>query len=339
MRCLNAHSLAGSRVVKTSVTDYRGLANSRGMMDPVTASLKSLSAEDEFYLSARSIVGRSPVCNLQIPAPNVSAVHAQIVWDGFCWYLRDLNSRNGTFLDGRRLAADEQAQLRAGAKLGFGTTEHCYYLTNASAPRLMATPERGAPAIADADVLCLPSIDNCEVSIYSDSKQRWILESEHGERALEDQEMVVAGGRAWRISLPATSSRTREARSGEADLNIQNARLLLTVSRDGEHIEGALECGDLSVPLEYRVHLFLLLELARARIEDASSNLPDSEHGWVYRDDLLNALKIDACHLNIWMFRARQQLAKANIRGSGSIFERRVGTTQLRIGLDKFLIR
>lgn len=273
---------------------YSNPANVRGMMESVTASLKSLNSEDELYLSARSVVGRSPVCNLQIPTPNVSAVHAQIVWDGSGWYLRDLNSRNGTFVDGRRLAAEEQAQLRAGAKLGFGTTEPGYYLTNATAPRLMATPDRGAPVVAEADVLCLPSIDNYEVSIYPDSKQRWILESEHGERALEDQEMVVAGGRAWRVSLPGTSSLTREARGAEPDQSLHNARLMLTLSRDGEHIEGALEYADRSVPLEYRVHLFLLLELARARIEDAGSDLPESEHGWVYRDDLLNALKIDA---------------------------------------------
>jgi hypothetical protein len=38
------------------------------------------------------------------------------------------------------------------------------------------------------------------------------------------------------------------------------------------------------------------------------------------------------------MYRARQQLAKLDIRGAASIFERRVATRQLRIGISKLCI-
>ena len=91
--------------------------------------------------------------------------------------------------------------------------------------------------------------------------------------------------------------------------------------------------------LEFRAHLFLLVGLARARLSDAAQpGLPISEHGWVYRDDLMRELDIDLQLLNLWIFRARQQLARSGLRGAGQAIERRAGTHQLRIAIERLIV-
>jgi pSer/pThr/pTyr-binding forkhead associated (FHA) protein len=49
----------------------------------------------------------------------VSRKHAELRWDNDRWYLVDLNSSYGTFLDGRRISVPEK--LRAGQVVQFGT--------------------------------------------------------------------------------------------------------------------------------------------------------------------------------------------------------------------------
>jgi hypothetical protein len=48
-------------------------------------------------------IGRSPECDLVIPVPAVSKVHAQVSYEEGRWWIIDLDSRNGTFLNGIRI--------------------------------------------------------------------------------------------------------------------------------------------------------------------------------------------------------------------------------------------
>ncbi len=54
-----------------------------------------------------TLIGRSPACHLYIPDRRASRRHAEIAWDGESCTLRDLDSDNGTFLNGQRLAAPQ----------------------------------------------------------------------------------------------------------------------------------------------------------------------------------------------------------------------------------------
>lgn len=289
-------------------------------------------------LNARTIIGRLPTCQLQIASPSVSALHAQIVWDGSGWQVHDLGSRNGTYIDGRRLPPGQQAPLTKDVTATFGLSEHSYRLIDASPPGLTATSDHGDARASDGDVLCLPSADTCEVTIYRDSEQRWVASSEAGERPLEDPMLVTAGNRTWRIGLPGSVALTDDM-PAPPEAGLRSARLSFCLSRDGEHLTAQLEQGGQTVQLEYRAHLFLLLELARARLADAAQkDLPATEHGWVYIDDLLTKLRVPDTHLNIWAHRARNQLIKCDVRGAGALLERRAGTRQIRIGVERLCI-
>lgn len=49
------------------------------------------------------VIGRSPDCHVQLDNPGASRQHAKIVNDGNKLYVHDLQSGNGTFLNGKRV--------------------------------------------------------------------------------------------------------------------------------------------------------------------------------------------------------------------------------------------
>jgi len=50
----------------------------------------------------------------------ISGQHARLRWDGVSWWVEDLNSTNGTYVNQRRLTAGASEALPAGAVLSLG---------------------------------------------------------------------------------------------------------------------------------------------------------------------------------------------------------------------------
>jgi pSer/pThr/pTyr-binding forkhead associated (FHA) protein len=65
------------------------------------------------------VIGRTEG-GLVIPNPNISRRHAQIDFDARGYTLTDLNSSNGTLLNGQRLAPNQPVYLSNGAVIGLG---------------------------------------------------------------------------------------------------------------------------------------------------------------------------------------------------------------------------
>lgn len=55
-----------------------------------------------------TIIGRSAVSDMVVDEPSISRQHAAIRGDGQGFWLMDLGSRNGTFINGTRVGADPQ---------------------------------------------------------------------------------------------------------------------------------------------------------------------------------------------------------------------------------------
>lgn len=66
------------------------------------------------------LVGRKPFCDVTLPFPNVSSRHCELLLkDGF-WYARDLDSTNGTTIDGRGCQQEQDEYIKPGSVLGIG---------------------------------------------------------------------------------------------------------------------------------------------------------------------------------------------------------------------------
>jgi hypothetical protein len=92
------------------------LRNHRAMRLPVQATLIDLNDPDRLYPLKKmlSYVGRDPKCDVVIPQPTVGQRHALIRFDGGAFWLRDLRSRNGTWVNNARLDSSSDQQLRSG---------------------------------------------------------------------------------------------------------------------------------------------------------------------------------------------------------------------------------
>ena len=277
-------------------------------------------------------MGRHAACDLRIDDPRVSAEHASLRWVGDHWELRDLGSRNGTFIGGRRLDPSERVPLAAGAmfKLG-GSVE--LSLVDASAPVASARhATSGAQRFAIEGLLVLPDDERPEVSIFEDASGRWVAEAGDETREVQDRDVVVADGDGWIMDLPSSASATMEASTVAPTL--ETIALRIAVSRNEEHVEVTVVLGDGTTHhLPPRSHNYLLLTLARARIDDTSGSA--AERGWVDRDELCRMIAADQRTLNVDVFRVRRQFATLSILGAAGIIARRPRTGELRLGTER----
>jgi hypothetical protein len=259
-----------------------------------------------------------------------------LFWDGARWSVRDLGSTNGTQVDGRCLPVNERAMLEAGAALMFGDETERWTLEEAGPPGASALHDSTLEVRrAEDGLLALPDASDPQVTLSEDSRGCWTIELDGVVRLAVDQERVDAGG-PWTIRVPeARGEHLPTTTVGARPPMLVGATLLrFEVSRDGEHIDLSVVHDGQVTSLGSRAHHELLLELARARLRDKRVGIPAAEQGWLYVDALLRMLKLELHHLNINVFRARKQLARAGMLDTGSLVERRATTRQIRLGTD-----
>lgn len=304
------------------------------------AILERIGGGARCMLLARHIVGRSRAAALRLSAPAVSGEHATLRWNGQAWEVHDLGSRNGTTVDGRPLAPGERVVLARGAILTFGHPHERWQLVDDGPPAAVAVPEHGGePRHAEGELLALPSDEAPELVIYRDRSGEWIREEGGMTERVGDGQTLVAGGQRYLLHLPEIVNSTADGNTGA--LSIEHLRLCFAVSRDEEYVTLTAHGQGQSIDLGGRAHHFLLLTLARARLDDeppsgaepAGEALPESARGWIYQEDLARMLGLDEPHLNVTIFRCRRHLAAAGIRGAASVIERRRPTKQLRLGV------
>lgn len=297
------------------------------------ATLTSSAAT--LVLPSRCLVGRSRDCDLVARDRDVSARHAMLEWNGVDWQLRDLGSRNGTWLDGERLAAGAQPVVPRGAIVRFGREAEPWALEDASPPELMATSMAdGRQRLARGGYLALPGPEAPEHCIYRDGSGGWVDEHEADPRTIEDREVVVTSDATpWRVHLPDADPATWQ-RDPDA-LELARLRLQLSYSRDEEHVEAVALCGDQRLDLKARAHHYPLLILARRRLADQAAGVPEADQGWIRQDELGSMLRMTDNHIYITIHRARTQLGELGVADAAGLVERRPGTRQLRVGVAR----
>lgn len=291
------------------------------------ATLKHLQSGTVRPVPARLVVGRAPGSSLHLDDHRVSGQHATIVWTGGAWEVRDLGSRNGTFVDGERLDPGVSVSVGAGSKLAFGIADDVWQIAESGPPSALAEHvASGRVRLARDGILALPEEDAPRAEIFAKGRT-WRMELDGEGRTVRDEEVVTIDGEAWRIRVPEAIEGTVAVDSGPS---LQTVRMRFAVSRDEEHVQVTLLHRGQETALEPREHGYTLLTLARARIEDAE--LAPAEQGWIDRDRLLRMLGVDANALNVSIYRARGQLAAAGLEGAAGIVEVRRGAR--RIGIE-----
>jgi len=96
--------------------------------------LRHLESARLFRLRPRTTVGRGPGNVMRLRSPRTSGEHAVIAWAGDRWTVRDLGSRNGTWVGALRLFPGQTVPLPRGAELAFGARDDRWQLIDDAPP-------------------------------------------------------------------------------------------------------------------------------------------------------------------------------------------------------------
>jgi DNA-binding winged helix-turn-helix (wHTH) protein len=110
----------GARLIRTVQRfGYAFAAAAISESDAAPGAFLLVRGSDEIPLrEGENVIGRGPDCPVRIDSERVSRRHARILVDGARATLEDLGSKNGTHLDGRRIAG--AVPLGPGAVIGVG---------------------------------------------------------------------------------------------------------------------------------------------------------------------------------------------------------------------------
>lgn len=302
------------------------------------ARIREEDTGSEIVLEPHHLVGRSEHCTTRLSDSYVSAEHASIRWDGKTWIIKDLGSRNGTFVDDVALGSASGVPIQLGSRIAFGSQSRVWKLVDDEAPSTMAIPAEGGAAILARDgLLVLPSQDEPSVTVYRDQAGAWVVDTGRALEIATDQGVLEAGGKHFRLCLPQAVAETSplEAMVGQ---RAGDLCLRFRVSQDEEHVELHVETGSTWHDLGARAHNYMLLYLARHRLRDRDAGLPPTSCGWVYQDELCEALRLDPERLNVDVYRIRRQFAALQVLDPAEVLERRPRTRQIRVGPHRSII-
>jgi hypothetical protein len=270
----------------------------------------------------------------------VSAEHAVFRWTGAAWEIRDLASSNGTFVNDRRLECGSSAQIESGARIAFGDPTEVFALIDDGSPVACARAHDGSILYAEDGVLAIPTPDHYQFLILeSNESGHWIMELASGDsRPVEHQEIVHHGESWWCLDLPTVLAPTQPT-SGTA-MHLDDIRLLIEVSANEEDVELTIVHRSGHHRLPTRANADMLLFLADKRLDDAlNSDEPEAEHGWVYREELVDDLSswrksvMTPERLSVEIYRARNQLRAAQVVDAAGLIECRHASRRLRLGI------
>ena len=297
-------------------------------------TLRSSPTGVSVVLAARSVVGRGAVAVVRLESRRASSEHATIYFDGAGWRLKDLGSRNGTFVNGVRCHGTRSHLLASGDALCFGgPQEEEWLLVDASPPFPRAFDSEGQRVTGRMGILWLPDQETpgLKVAVVDGA---WVVESPDGTVPLGELRRIRVENRYWDLELPPPLGQ-EEATHSSSTLGgpeVAAPHLRFAVSLDEEHVHLSATLGERTFDLGARTHNYALLLLARQAVEDGARGVPEREAGWVDPQTLPERLRVDRVSLNVQLWRAAQVMTRAGLPGS-SLIERRADSGQLRLGL------
>lgn len=235
-------------------------------------------------------------------------------------------------MDQQRVTYGQSIPLRQGQTLRFGGAEpSAWHVVDMRPPKTMLIPLHDDGQIRELETFCgLPDDDNPQLSLYIAENGLWVCEDAAGVMPLQDGEVMHQGNLWWKFSSADPVDLTLDA-TDQLGGSRRNPTCHFHVSFDEEHIVLTLQQDDGTVvDLGERVHHYLLLTLARRRLHDQHTGLDPHEQGWMALEELSQMLRLDPAHVNIQIFRARQQIVKAlpGLSYVPQVVERRVGSVR-----------
>lgn len=292
-------------------------------------------------VGSQCLIGRAPHCRVRLADKRASWDHARISWLRDAWWLRDLNSTNGTWVDGHRLTPDDRVPLSSGQKLSFGHHSICYRVDSVDAPRFRLRSITDDRVISPTNTLVgLPSDDDPRLTVCL-GLRGWSIEEGSQVRLLADQETIEFGQERWQVELPPMTDEMAETGTQREQrlIDVRDLALELRVTADREDISAAATVDGRVYQMPNRSHHELLLLLVEARLAAQQHGSPDEEAGWMTLDEAIRSAAVGINKLNLDIFRLRREFEGLGLRDPRQLVERRDTRREIRVGTGKLSIR
>lgn len=89
----------------------------------LTLVLRSVSSPVHQVLKLKAgeySIGRDPTCDIVVVDPYVSRFHAKILYRDGKWFIEDLGSKNGTYINGEDIRGKGAVELKEGIEIVIG---------------------------------------------------------------------------------------------------------------------------------------------------------------------------------------------------------------------------
>lgn len=265
--------------------------------------LRSVGTGETVPLVASVRIGRDSDMDLVLAEPGlgVSRAHASLRWASAGWLLRDLGSRNGTWLGSERLPPGVDVPVAGGATITFGRAAR-YALEGADPPLPAARRlSDGSVCLGAAGflVLSVPGLD--DVVVQAEPDGTWVAWQGSTPTRVEDRSRITHGSESFLLHLPADVPPTVAGEGGAL------VRLLV---EEGDGPVGAwIEVGGRREDLQVRAHHRILLTLAREHLRARRRGRAATE-GAVSIPDLVEHLGQNRATFYVHLHRLRQQLGE-----------------------------
>lgn len=267
------------------------------------------NTEEQITLLIQHIFGRHPSSSHTVlNNPDASRMHATILWDGEHWLLQD-SSSNGTYVNGTPILRGSMQKLHKGDKIHFASLSgDTWEMLGVEAPKSLLVPvSAGLQTIELDGIAILPDEETAEVTLYQSPHGHWVCESQSGISVLKTGDLVGYQDQMWRFIEARASENTTYLVSNDLPTSPQ-VGIFFNVSQNEEHVSFTFKMGDHVYDLGKRNHHYLMLLLARKRLEDRKNGVSKAEQGWVDKDNLCQMLGLSENHLNIFIYRFRKQV-------------------------------
>jgi hypothetical protein len=275
-----------------------------------------------FSLLPTTIIGRSRECNLVLAEDSVSKVHAELTWGRQGWFVQDLSSRNGTWLDGTRLEPRDERLIRPGALLRFA--DSVWTAVDVSRP-LAAAISGDDEVVEEAGTLLLRGHASELLSLVERGGS-WYRPSGEGRLVRVADDVVRVGGRDWELSLPCQEADTEEGERpwcSKVLWTLDDATLVV------EHGPRVLWRSESS-------YVRLLHLLARRWLRGSPGS---RSRGWVSRVGAASALGVCLGTVDVLIHRARSDARASGILRGGDVVQSRRRSGQVRFGGRRIAVR
>lgn len=303
------------------------------------ATLRDKKTGNRIFLRSLHAFGRNPAkADTVLANHDASQLHASIRWNGDTWELID-HSSNGTLLNGRRIANNVKLALAVGQTLQFAPGAQAQWTVLDLDPpcAMLMSMQAGTPDICLSHFHLLPNEAEPLASVSLAPDGLWLHETDSARLILKEGDLVRVGSDIWKFTgspeVETTADMHHLHQRRHDDVLFQ-----FKVSLNEEHISLSIANPAGEIDLGERTHHYGLLTLARRRLDDAERGLDHSSQGWIDIDQLSRMLGLEQNHLNMQIFRARNQIAKAlpSVPNGPDIVERRRG--EVRFGTFRFQI-